>query len=98
MVQVSWTRLATEDLKGIYDYISRDSIKYTKINIVKLKYSTNILRKYPLIGKPVPEFNNETIRELIEGNYRIIYKVINSQKVYILTIHHSSRVFIEGEF
>jgi plasmid stabilization system protein ParE len=28
MVQVAWTRLALEDLKGIYDYISRDSVKF----------------------------------------------------------------------
>ena len=27
MVQINWTNLAVEDLKGIHDYISRDSKK-----------------------------------------------------------------------
>jgi hypothetical protein len=26
-------------------------------------------------SRVVPEFSSETIRELIEGNYRIVYKV-----------------------
>jgi len=45
----------------------------------------------PLLGKIVPEFDKDTFRELIEGNYRIIYKVVNDSQVDILTIHHSSR-------
>jgi plasmid stabilization system protein ParE len=31
MVQVKWTNLAIEDLKGIYDYISRNSVRFEKI-------------------------------------------------------------------
>jgi len=31
------------------------------------------------------------IRELIEGNYRIIYKIVNEYQIDILTIHHSAR-------
>jgi hypothetical protein len=41
MVQVKWTKLAVEDLKGIYEYISRDSIKYAKIQVIRLKSRTN---------------------------------------------------------
>jgi plasmid stabilization system protein ParE len=31
MVQVKWTKLAIEDLKGNYDYIARDYVKFAKI-------------------------------------------------------------------
>ena len=72
MVQVKWTKLAIEDLKGIYDYISRDSVKFAKIETIKLKIRTNILKAHPFAGKPVPELNDDLFRELIEGNYRII--------------------------
>jgi addiction module RelE/StbE family toxin len=91
MVQVAWTRLALEDLKGIYDYISRDSVKFAKLETIKIKTRTHILKRNPLAGKPVPELDNVLFRELIEGNYRIIYKIIDLQTVHILTIHHSSR-------
>jgi len=91
MVQVKWTRLSVEDLKGIYDYISRDSVKYAKIETIKLKLRTNVLRTHPFAGKEVPEINSEIFRELVEGNYRIIYKIIDINTVHILTIHHSAR-------
>lgn len=39
----------------------------------------------------VVEIGIPTIRELIEGNYRIIYKVLNINEVVILTIHHTAR-------
>jgi len=91
MVQINWTKLAVEDLKSISDYISRDSIRYARIQVLRLKLRTKILKSNPISGKPVPEFENEQFRELIEGNYRIIYKVINKNRVDILTIHHSAR-------
>jgi mRNA-degrading endonuclease RelE of RelBE toxin-antitoxin system len=43
------------------------------------------------MGKVVPEFNIENIRELIEGNYRIVYK-INPDYLGVLRVHHSSRI------
>ncbi len=91
MVQIKWTPLSIEDLKDIHDYISKDSKRYAKIQVIKLKSRTSILKKYPLSGKPVPEYNDERFRELIEGNYRIIYKIVNDNLVDILAVHHSAR-------
>jgi addiction module RelE/StbE family toxin len=96
MVQVKWTKLSVEDLKGIFDYISRDSIKYAKIEIIKLKLRTNILKTHPYAGKGVPEIENKVYRELIEGNYRIIYKIVDEKTIHIITIHHSSRDLSES--
>ncbi|MEI9809677.1 MAG: type II toxin-antitoxin system RelE/ParE family toxin [Bacteroidota bacterium] len=39
----------------------------------------------------VPEVKIKSIRELIEGNYRIIYRIVNKNLIHILTFHHSSR-------
>lgn len=91
MVQIKWTRLAVDDLKDIYDYIAKDSIKYAKIQVIRIKTRTKILKTLPFSGKMVPEYNDERFRELIEGNYRIIYKIVDDSMVDILTIHHSAR-------
>ena len=40
----------------------------------------------------VPEFEIESLRELIRGNYRIIYQLIDDSKIEILTVHRSSRL------
>ena len=91
MVQVKWTLLATEDLKSIFEYIARDSKRYAKMQVLRLRERTKILNTHPLAGKPVPEYNDEMYRELVEGRYRIIYKLVSPKRIDILTIHHSAR-------
>jgi addiction module RelE/StbE family toxin len=91
MVQIKWTRMAVEDLKSIYDFISKGSKKYAQLEIIKIKARTSVLKTTPLIGKEVIEKGNPSVRELVEGNYRIIYKIIDNEKIDILTIHHSAR-------
>jgi len=93
MVEVIWTELAIEDLKSIYDYISKDSKVYADRFIEKLIYRVDQLENFHKSGRVVPEFGSDLIRELIEGNYRIVYK-INPTNVTIIRIHHSARQLI----
>jgi plasmid stabilization system protein ParE len=58
--------------------------------VIKIKSRTHILKSHPQAGRVVPEIESEEIRELIEGSYRIIYKVVSNSNVDILTIHHSA--------
>jgi len=91
MVRINWTFQAKDDLKAIAEYISKDSKRYAKLQVIRLKNRTKILRTQIRSGKIVPEINKENIRELIEGNYRIIYKLVKDNQIDILTIHHSAR-------
>ena len=90
MVKVIWTELARSDLKTIYEYISEDSNFYAKRFIEKLLEKVDILENYPNMGRIVPEFENPKIRELIEGNYRIVYRIF-IDRIEIIRVHHSSR-------
>lgn len=91
MVSLSWTALAIEDLRNIYDYILKDSKVYADRIIDNIITRVDQLSYFPKSGRVVPEFENDSIRELIQGNYRIIYKVTN-QKISIIRIHHSARL------
>ena len=91
MVQINWTIQAKDDLKSIAEYIKIDSVRYAKLQVIKLKSRTQILKSYQKSGKIVPEIDNEQIRELIEWNYRISYKIISEYQVDIIAIHHSAR-------
>lgn len=46
---------------------------------------------FPHSGRVLPEQKDENIRELIEGNYRIVYKTISKKRIDILFIHHSKK-------
>ena len=91
MVKLIWTDQAIDDLQNIGDYIAEDSEKYAKLTVTKLFERVQILKQFPNAGRIVPEQNDETVRELIEGSYRIIYELFQDDRIYILTIHHSSR-------
>jgi addiction module RelE/StbE family toxin len=94
MVKVVWTDLAIADLKSIHEYISRDSKFYADRFIDKLINRVDQLENYSLSGRVVPEFGKEDIRELIEGNYRIIFRV-NANHIGIVRVHHSARLLKE---
>lgn len=76
MVKIIWSEFAVADLRSIHDYISKDSKVYPGRFIEKIISRVDQLENNPQSGRVVPEFNIETLRELIEGNYRIIYKSI----------------------
>lgn len=82
MVQVNGTFLARNDLKHIAAHISKDSKFYAKRQVLKTQI---------YFGSVVPEIMNAHIRQLIEGNYRIIYRIVDEDRIAILTIHHAAR-------
>ena len=90
MVKIVWTDFAIEDLRLIHEFISKDSKRYADRFIEKLLERVDQLEMFPKSGRVVPEFNIETIRELIEGNYRIVYKTSTTQ-IAILRVHHAAR-------
>jgi plasmid stabilization system protein ParE len=92
MVKVKWTDFALENLVAIGDYIERDSYFYARRVVNSLFNSVDILEQHPCAGRIVPEFNNINIRELIRGNYRIVYKLAGDTNIDIITVHHSARL------
>ena len=91
MARLRWTPQALEDIEAICAYIERDSNYYARIFASQIIEKASTLESFPKVGRIVPEINREDIREIVHGNYRIIYRLIND-KVQILTIYHSARL------
>lgn len=92
MAEIRWTDQALSDIENIAEFIAKDSEMYARIQVERFFEETQILESFPLSGRVVPEFKNKQIREIIFGNYRIIYRIFSKSTVDILTIHHSSRL------
>ena len=52
---------------------------------------------YPLSGRIISESNDKSIREIIKGNYRVIYQIRNKNAAFILTVFHTSRLLSEKD-
>ena len=93
MVKIVWTELSVEDLREIFDYISKNSTQYAKITVDRIYKRANQISSNPKSGRIVPEINDESLRELIVGKYRLIYYIVNEYNVDILRVYHSARSF-----
>jgi addiction module RelE/StbE family toxin len=89
---VRWTEQAAGDLQAIREFIERDSPRYGRLVAERLFNSTERLATFPLSGRLVPELGRDDIRELIVGEYRLVYRVL-PDTVILLTIFRSSRLF-----
>ena len=91
-VEVKWTTLSLEDIENIASFIAKDSDQYAFIQTERFFERVKVLESYPEFGKIVPEFGKAAIRQLLEGNYRIIYQIISPDRIDILTVHHQSKL------
>jgi toxin ParE1/3/4 len=91
MVEIRWTEQAAEDLEAIAEFIANDSPHYASIFCIDILAAVERLVVFPDRGRVVPEWSNPNVRELILGNYRIIYRR-REDVVEILSVYHSSRL------
>lgn len=89
-MNVVWTKAALKQLRSIHDYIAADSIGYAKRLTDRLIKRSEQLANSPESGGRVLEYDNATIRELLEGPYRIIYR-IRPSRVDVIAVIHGAR-------
>ena len=53
------------------------------------------LRVFPHKGRMVPEVGRAEIREVLYGQYRVIYR-LEEKRLFILTVRHQRRQFSES--
>ncbi|MCG6154131.1 type II toxin-antitoxin system RelE/ParE family toxin [Leptospira bandrabouensis] len=93
--EIIWSLRAKADLQDIHDYINKDSEIYALSVIKRIISTIENIPQFPLLGRVVPEFNIENLRERISGNYRVVYRINKFQNIEIVTIHHSARLLKE---
>ncbi len=90
-MKILWSPLAFERATEIVDYIARDKPEAATRWIHTVFSKVEQLRSHPEIGRMIPEINEHHFRELIYGNYRIIYR-IETKQISILTIRHGKQI------
>ena len=91
MAEIRWTLQAAADLEAIAEFISVDSPQYAQLFALNIFNAIERLATFPRSGRAVPELGNPAIREIILGNYRIVYRLRN-EVAEILTVYHGARL------
>ena len=90
-MRVLWADAAKRQLHAIHDYVAQTSPDYAVRLLDCLTKRSIQIALFPFSGRMVPEYELNEIRELIEGSYRIIYR-IREDWIDLVTICHGSRL------
>ena len=90
-MRIIWSPLAVDRASEIADYIAQDKPSAAEKWIDTVFSKVEQLKSSPEIGRIVPEINDSQFRELMYGNYRIIYR-IETKQISILTIRHGRQI------
>ena len=90
-MKVHWTRKAVARLEEIHAYIAKDSPGNADKWAERLLDKAETLAENPGLGRKVPEIAASRVRELIFGNYGILYRV-SGEDLFILTVRHFKQI------
>jgi plasmid stabilization system protein ParE len=90
-MKIIWSPLAVERTSEIAEYITIDNPSAAIAWVEKVFEKVDLLKLSPEMGREVPEISRKEIREILFGNYRIIYRIEKS-KISILTIRHGKQI------
>ena len=74
-MKVVFSSRAKTDLAEFVKFIAQDKPQAARKWADDIRQSVSLPSDFPQIGRTVPEYGDETIREIIKGQYRIVYKI-----------------------
>jgi len=90
-MNIVWSPLAVDRVSEISSYIAQDKPSAAERWIRTVFSKVEHLKYSPEIGRIVPEIGNSQFRELLFGNYRIIYR-IEPEQISVLTVRHGMQI------
>ena len=90
-MKIIWSPLAVDRLSEIAAYIAQENPAAAEKWVDAVFRKVKDLQSFPESGRIVPETESRTIRELIYGNYRIIYR-LEEKRISVLTVRHGKQI------
>ena len=87
-----WTEQAASDLEEIHDHVALNHPDNALAWVKTLQARARDAAALPFAGREVPERRGQGIREVIEGNYRIAYRVLPEGGIEVLTVFEGHRL------
>ncbi len=90
-MKLRWSPLAIDRVSEIARYIARDNPDAARKWAASIFQICERLEQFPQSGRMVPEIRQDDFREIIHGNYRMIYRV-KRENIFILTVRHGKQI------
>jgi len=87
---IRWSPRAALHIEEICTYIERDSVQYATLFPERIIQTVESIPDNPRMGRIVPEYGEENLRERIYQGYRKVYRITESS-IEIVAICHGAR-------
>ncbi len=85
-MRVVFAAEALQRLFDVEDRIASDNPVAAAKIVDRILRRADQIALFPRSGRKVPEVDNDRVRELIEGNYRIVYHLVDDDTAEVVTI------------
>jgi toxin ParE1/3/4 len=92
VTRITWAPQALSDVLAIRTYLDRDSAEYADLVVERIVDAVSRLETHPRSGRVVPEVGESSLREVLVGRYRVVYRLTRGV-AEILTVFHGARSF-----
>ena len=90
--RIVWSKAALADLRDLVRYIAADDPRAARRFGDRIVSRVEGLQSFPRLGRMVPEYRDELVRELILAPYRILYEVHDEHGILsVLRVWHGAR-------
>lgn len=90
MARLTWHPEAVRDVADIAAFIARDSPTAARRLARRITAAARRVAAFPRSGRVVPESDDDAIREVFVGSYRVIYRILGPD-VQVVMVHHGAR-------
>ena len=94
-MSVEWSDRALRRIGEIADHIALDDPAAAEKWLIELLATVDRLSRFPMSGRVAPEIEDDEVREIIYGAYRVFYQV--GDVVEVLTVRHGSQLLRADE-
>ena len=88
---IGWSPEALDDVERIAEYIGKDSPTHAAGMVKRLFAAVEDLELFPRMGRAIPEVDDPAYRDLIVGQYRLIYR-LDGDQVLVIGVVHGARL------
>jgi len=93
-IDVAFAETARRDLWEILEYIQIESPRASKKIIREFYDRLKKIASFPKAGRMIPEMNEPSLREILVGSYRLMYR-LEEKRAVVLRVLHGKRLFPE---
>ena len=90
-MNLNWSVRALTRLDTIHTYIAQDNPAAAQRILQQIVRRAGQIAAFPGSGRRVPDYARDDVRELIEGEYRLIYRIL-ADRIDVLTVMHCAQL------